>query len=172
MIFKHLSSFSEEQVVPPSTILLEQGNIADRIYFIEKGCVRQYIIKDGVEITIQFFMEGDFVSSAESFKNDIPSQLYIESIEKTHLFYITKSKFRTIVKQNPLLKAQIDNHIFNQFVHFQHLFLSRLMYSPQERYECLLKDKPEFIQRIPSKYIASFLGITPVSLSRIRGRIS
>ena len=84
-----LSPYLKEIVVEPSTMILEQQEVAKRIFFIKEGCLRQYILKDGIEITIQFFLEGDCVSSAESFKMSKPSQFCIQSIEKTHLLYLT-----------------------------------------------------------------------------------
>lgn len=132
MILELLSSQLKEQFVEAYTKIVEQDKTANRIYFIKKGCLRQVVLKDGVEITLQFFTEGDYVSSAESFKNNEPSQFFIESIEQCDLLYIHKSAFRKLVEQNPAVKDKLYDHVFKQFIHFQNLFLSRIMYTPKK----------------------------------------
>jgi len=169
-IFEKLSPYLEQLTVAPNTKLLEQNKIAQKIYFIDKGCLRQYIVKNGVEITAQFFLEKTMVSSAESFRNNLPSQFVLESIEPTQLYYLDKRKFKELANQDLELKGEIEKHIFDQFIYYQQLFLSRITLTPQERYQELLTQQPDLIKRIAQKYLASYLGVTPVSLSRIRAR--
>ena len=132
--------------IPSKTVLLEEGKIADKIYLVRKGCLRLFFYNEGKDITFQFFFEGDFVASFDSLYRGTPSLFSLESIEP--------SEEKTI----------------ERFSFYQHLFLSRIKNTPQQRYEELLKEYPNIIQRVPQHYIASYLGITPVSLSRIRNR--
>jgi len=170
IILEKLAPFLSPLTIDKGAKLLDEGQIARKLFFVQKGCMRQFIRKEGVEITVQFFLEGDSVSSAESFRTASPSEFIIESIEPTNLLYITRTKLLETVKNSPELKHCIEDHIFDQFLHYQNLFLSRIMNSPQERYNNLMLNQPELIKRIPQKYLASYLGITPVSLSRIRNR--
>lgn len=156
--------------VPSKTILLREGEIARNVFFIEKGCLRQWFNKEGKDITFQFFFEGQGVASIDSFLNNTPSIFTIESIEETSLFSISKQDFEELSNKLPEFKEMFQKLIIQRFSHYSHLFLSRIKDSPQERYLDLLKNHPEIIQRIPQHYIASYLGITSVSLSRIRNR--
>lgn len=156
--------------IPAKTTLLKEGECAKTAYYIEKGCVRSWFNNDGKDITFQFFFEGQGVSSVESFRTHQPSLLNLETLEPCILLSITKENFQFILDNSPDFKEIIEAHIFNRLVFYQHLFLSRIKDNPQKRYEELIKNQPEILKRVPQHYIASYLGITPVSLSRIRNR--
>ena len=156
--------------VQPKTILLEEGDIADRIYLIRKGCLRLFFYNEGKDITFQFFFEGDFVASFDSLYKGAPSLFSLESIEPSEVLSIKKEDFYNKIESNPSLRLLYEEKIIERFSLYQHLFLSRIKNTPQQRYEELLREYPNIIQRVPQHYIASYLGITPVSLSRIRNR--
>src|SRR5690554_689349 len=156
--------------VPAKTILLEEGQISRTMYFIEKGCLRTWVNNDGKEITTQFFFEGDSVSSIESFRTNKPSLYSIESLEACVLQTISQQDFQTALEELPELKQKMEEHLFNRLFQAQQLFYSFLKNSPQQRYEELVERYHHIIQRVPQHYIASYLGITSVSLSRIRSR--
>ncbi|SKA30625.1 cAMP-binding domain of CRP or a regulatory subunit of cAMP-dependent protein kinases [Chitinophaga eiseniae] len=165
--FSHL--FKREEI-PAKTRLLHEGEIARKVYFIEKGCCRLSFNNDGKDITFQFFFEGEGVSSAESFRYDKPSLYSIESLEASVVHSLTKADYLTIVESSPLIKQDIEEQTFRRLAYVEKLFLSRIKNSPEERYKELLQQYPRILQRVPQHYIASFLGITSVSLSRIRNR--
>lgn len=169
---KHISTFENAELlsIPPKTILLEEGTIANQLYLIHKGCLRLFFYNGKKDITFQFFCEGDFVASFESFYNNTPSLFSLESIEPSEVLTITKEEFFHIIDNDTAIRHAFEEKIIERFSSYQHLFLSRIKNSPQQRYEELQKEHPEIIQRIPQHYIASYLGITPVSLSRIRNR--
>ena len=156
--------------IPSKTILLEEGKIADRLYLIHKGCLRLFFYNEGKDITFQFFFEGDFVASFDSLYRRKPSLFSLESIEPTEVSTIKRDDFYHIIEQRPSLKQIYEEKLIDRFHVYQQLFLSRIKNTPQQRYEELLKEYPDIIQRVPQHYIASYLGITPVSLSRIRKR--
>jgi CRP-like cAMP-binding protein len=156
--------------IPPKTILLNEGQISTHVYIVKKGCLRQWLNKDGKDITTQFFLEGQAVASIESFMDNSPSMFGIESIEASEIVTITKDKFEELNLKFPVLKEKFQEYIFQRFKNYAELFISRIKDSPRERYEDLLRSHPEIIKRIPQHYIASYLGITPISLSRIRNR--
>lgn len=168
--WKRFQEIFVETEVPPKTILLREGEIAGKIYFIKMGCLREWFNKDGKDVTFQFFFENQPVASIDSFMNQKPSLFTIESIEPSQILSISKSDFDELLSRYPRFKEEYENLIFSRLRNYSQLFLSRIKDSPQERYEDLLKNHPEIIQRIPQHYIASYLGITPISLSRIRNR--
>jgi len=165
--FSHLFKYQD---IAAKTILLREGEISKKAYYIEKGCIRLWFNNDGKEVTFQFFFEGQAVSSIESFNGNHESVFNIETIEPCTLRIITKKDFQMMLDTSPSMAKTVQEHIFQRLLFYQHLFLSRIKDNPQKRYEELIKSQPQILQRVPQHYIASYLGITPVSLSRIRNR--
>jgi CRP-like cAMP-binding protein len=157
---------------PERTTLLREGEIARRMYFIRKGCLRLWFNKAGKDITFQFFVEGQAVSSIESFLGRTRSAFSIETIEPTSVVMVSRNDWERLFQLVPQLKDGLLELIMIRMENYAQLFLSRIRDNPRERYEALVRERPDIIQRVPQHYIASYLGITPVSLSRIRGRIS
>lgn len=164
------SLFFKQHEIPSKTILLNEGEIARQAFYIEKGCLRICFNNNGKDITFQFFFEGEIVSSIESFRTNQPSLFTIESIEPCILHSISKEDFTTVIESSALIKKQIEEHTFQRLIFYQKLFLSHIRDNPEKRYLELLKNNSKILQRVPQHYIASFLGITSVSLSRIRNR--
>ncbi len=159
-----------EKEITSKTILLQEGEISNTIYFIKHGCLREWFNKDGKDITFQFFFDGQPVASIDSFVNQQPSLFTIESIEPSTIVLIERNTFNQLLEKLPDFKDRFKDFMFQRFSNYSQLFLSRIKDSPQERYEDLLHTHPEILQRVPQHYIASYLGITPISLSRIRNR--
>jgi len=160
--------------VPAHTILLNEGDVSKNAFIIEKGCLRLWFNNNGKDITFQFFFENEAVSSAESFNKNIPSLFTIETIEPCVLYRIHKNDMEKILKElneHPDTKEYLLSIAFERQFHYMKHFLSFIRDTPTQRYINLIKEKPQIIQRIPQHYIASYLGITPVSLSRIRGKL-
>lgn len=171
-----LNHFIESQIiseylsVPSKTILLEEGQVAENLYLIRKGCLRLFFYHEGKGITFQFFFEEDFVASFDSLYKRTPSIFYLESIEPTELIVIPREDLYDLINHDLPARQMYEEKLIDRFHAYQQLFLSRIKNTPQQRYEELVKEYPTIIQRIPQHYIASYLGITPVSLSRIRNR--
>lgn len=160
--------------VPAKTVLLREGDISQRAFIIEKGCLRVWVNKNGKDITFQFFFENEGLSSAESFRKNVPSIFTIESVEPCVLHWISKDDLMRIMgetMQIPELRDQLVNGMFERQLHYMKHFLSFITETPKERYLKLVEEKPHIILRVPQQYIASYLGITPVSLSRIRNKV-
>lgn len=160
----------KRQEIPVKTVLLREGQVSTKAFYIEQGCIRLFFNNNGKDITFQFFFEGEGVSSVESFRTNQPSLFTIESIEPCIIHSISKKDFQTILDSSSAIKQQVEEQLFQRMIFYQKLFLSRIKDNPQKRYEELLKHYPKILQRVPQHYIASYLGITPVSLSRIRNR--
>lgn len=153
------------------TTLLSEGMVSKYIYFINKGALRLWNNDDGRDITVQFFFEGQVVSSFESFYLGKNSQFSIESIEDSNITLLSKESLDLLSDKFPNINKYITDIICRRFIDYTNFFLSRIKDSPEKRYCDLLENNPNLIQRVPHYYIASYLGITPVSLSRIRNRI-
>lgn len=156
--------------LPHHTTVLNEGEIANKVFLIKKGCMRLFFYHEGKDITFQFFFENDYVASFDSLITHSPSSFYLETLENTEALYISSTDFLNIIKGNEKAHLLYENFLVNRFHEYQQLFLSRIRDTPQKRYQLLLREHPEIIKRVPQHYIASYLGITPVSLSRIRSR--
>ena len=159
-----------EREIASKMILLKEGEISNYVHYIKKGCLRQCFNKDGRDITFQFFFEGQAVASIDSFINNQPSLFAIESIEHSIIFSLSKDNYEQLQRIYPELKDGFQDLMFQRFKNYSQLFLSQIKDTPRERYEDLINNHPEIIKRVPQHYIASYLGITPISLSRIRNR--
>jgi CRP-like cAMP-binding protein len=157
--------------VPAKTSLLREGEVARWMYFVKEGCLRLWFNKAGKDVTFQFFLEGQAVCSMESFLGGVPSLLSLESIEPTTMVAIGRQDWDRVHEVYPNLRDLFQRILLARMENYARLFLSRIKDSPRERYEELRREHPEIVRRIPQHYIASYLGITPVSLSRIRHRI-
>lgn len=152
------------------TILLKEGDISNECYFILKGCIRSYYLKDGEEQTTEFYTEEQAVTlSCYGKKN--PSEVYLECIEDTIASVGSPGLETKMFQKYPQLEslARVMGDIM--MTKSQDTFAVFKMASPEERYMNLLKNRPDLLQRAPQHQIASYLGIKPESLSRIRKRI-
>lgn len=150
-------------------IILREGEKSNKFYFIEKGILRGWTNKDGKEITFQFMFENNLFCSSESFFLDSPSSYNIETINNCTLFSVEKKEIYKILEDEKFLRL-FNKYIINRLANYQQLLIARIKDKPEERYKNLLKEHPEIILNIPQHYIASYLGVTSVSLSRIRNR--
>lgn len=161
--------------VPAKTILLKEGEVSKKMFLIEKGGIRAWFNNNGKDITSQFFFENETVGSIESFRKNIPSQTTIETIEPSILWWIHKTDLNRIIeeiKEIPQLRDMLIDKIFELTFDYMKYFFSMVKNTPQERYINLLKERPEIIKRVPQHYIASYLGISSVHLSRIKSELA
>jgi CRP-like cAMP-binding protein len=156
--------------IPAKTVLLSEGEVAQHLYLIKKGCLRMWFNKDGKDITTQFFFEDQAVASIDSFMTAQPSLYTLESIEPSTILSTSKENFELLQRLYPAFKEGFQEILLKRFRNYAQLFLSRIKDTPSERYADLIHNHPEIIKRVPQHYIASYLGITPISLSRIRNR--
>lgn len=169
--FKEIEKLFVQREVPAKFTLLKEGKISDRMFLVKKGCLRSYFYKEGKDITFQFFFENDGVASAESFFENKPSKFNIETIEKTVLLEFPKKYYFEAIEKMPELKNMMFKGMQKRVFQYMDYMMSYIKDKPVERYMNLIKTRPEIIQRVPQHYIASYLGMTSVSLSRIRNKI-
>jgi CRP-like cAMP-binding protein len=167
---KILLSIAEKKEYAKKTTLLVQGDICKEIFIIEQGCLRSWLNDYGNDITFQFYFENEIAISFESFQNNQPALFNIETITPVSAYVIQKADFSHLLEKTPSLNDFINDFIIQRFYHYQRLFISRIKNSPQQRYEELIEENPEIFDRVAHHYIATYLGITSVSLSRIRNK--
>jgi CRP-like cAMP-binding protein len=169
------ASYYHRIEVPAKTVLLKEGDISQKAFLIEQGCLRVWFNNNGKDVTFQFAFENDILSGAESFRKRIPSFFSIETIEPSILHWIHKKDLDKImddINQIAEMQKKMTDIAFERQYHYMQHFLSFIRDTPEQRYLNLLKEKPQIIKRVPLQYIATYLGITPVSLSRIRNRLA
>jgi len=179
--FPHLKQHWEAYIglhkrieVPAKTILLHEGDISKRSFIIEKGCLRVWFNNNGKDTTFQFFFENEGLASLESFRKNIPSMFTIETIEPCILYILEKKDYQTIManlSKDAVFMSETANVLVERQLHYMKEFLSFIRDTPQQRYLNLLQQKPQIVQRVPQHYIASYLGITTVHLSRIKSKL-
>ena len=162
------------KTIEKGEFLIKEGSSDKNVYFIRKGLIRSYT-KDDMEdeITFQLFPENQFVTNIHTFLFDEPSKYYYQALEKSKVYAVDYEAFFEMASKNPGLlegnRAVLGKKVMKQA--FQRVE-SFVFLSPEERYKKYVNDYPQLINRAPDKYIANVLGITPVSLSRIRNRIA
>ncbi len=145
------------------------GHTCKTIYFVKSGVVRIYYFKNATDITESFEFENAFVARAESLFTGKPSKKAIQAIEDTILIAIDSDRLFKLFDSHPDLERLFRKIIENSYVNTVSRIESLQFNTAEERYLNLLKDHSNVLKRVPLKLIASYLGITPVSLSRIRG---
>ncbi|SNR92760.1 Crp/Fnr family transcriptional regulator [Flavobacterium sp. ov086] len=161
--------------VPAKTILLEEGEVSKRLFIIEKGGIRVWFNNNGKDLTTQFFFENQSVASIESFMKKLPSPVVIETIEPSVVWWISKNDLDKVleeIKEIPELRDRFINMLFERTFDYMKHFVSFIKDSPTQRYLNLIKERPQITQRVPQHYIASYLGVSTVHLSRIKSKLS
>lgn len=169
---KIIMPYFEPKKIKKKTTLLEIGKVSNEVFYLIKGCIRLYCEKDGEELSTYFFTENMFAGSYDSFLSRKPSKVAIETLEECKVLILTHKGQEKLYEIFPKMNEFIRKAIEQRFILLHDLFISYLLNSPEERYLKLQKDRPELIQRIPQRQIASYIGVTPVSLSRIRNRVT
>ncbi|HEU5291204.1 MAG TPA: Crp/Fnr family transcriptional regulator [Cyclobacteriaceae bacterium] len=163
----HISERFRKKKVGKGSFILKQGEVCTDIVFVEKGCLRLYYLKDDIEVSVWFSFQGNSAIEIYSFISAKPSNYFIEAIEDTEVLYLTKSELQALYESNPGMQEMMRNFWEDVILNLIVRFTSLQTDSAEKRYLDLLK-KPEYMESIPQKYLASFIGVTPTSLSRIR----
>ena len=151
--------------------LLKAGHISSNIHFIQKGLLRCFYLKDGNEVSSWFMKEGDIVVSIESFYQQKSSYESIQALEDCLLYYISYQELQYIYKTFPEFNFTARVLTEKYYTLWAQQLYGLRMQQAHERYKWLLENYPELILRVPSKYLASYLGITEVTLSNIKSKL-
>ena len=168
---QHLSIILKQKEYKKKSLLLQAGQISKNIFFIEKGLTRCFYLKETTEVCSWFMKEGDVIISVESFFKQLPSYESVQALEDTLVYYIDYEElqyiYRNFLEFNFIARVLTEKYYT---LAEQRLFSLR-MQKASERYQHILKNFPELIQRVPSTYLASYLGITLETLSRIKAKL-
>jgi CRP-like cAMP-binding protein len=161
----------DKKIYQKNEIIFTEGKISDEIYFVTKGCVRLFYNVNGNDKTAFFYTEGQFICAGESYTFNIPAIENYQAIEPTEIFVFGKSKIETLLKEFPKFEVIARIATENELITCQKVIASFVTKSAEERYIDLLNTNGELFLRAPQQYIASFLGVSPETLSRIKTRV-
>jgi CRP-like cAMP-binding protein len=151
--------------------LLQEGDVNKYTAFVEKGILRTYTVDDkGAEHILQFALEGWWLADLYSFENNEPSAFNIEALENCELLLITNPSWETLLQKIPAFERYFRILVQNNLIATQRRLIGALSESAEEQYVKLLNTYPDCVQRVPQHMIASYLGITRETLSRIRNQ--
>ncbi len=153
------------------TLLLAEGSYAKECYFILKGCVRSFYLVDGEERTTEFYTENQSINPV-SYLTKQPSTYYLSCLEDCEIAVSSAERNKVLIEKVPKLEALILQMSSELLVQNQVSFDDFKNLSPEKRYLKLLETRPDLFNRVPLQQLATYLGITPVSLSRMRKRIT
>lgn len=157
----------------PHENIIFEGSEKKDVYFIQNGLVRIYLINEkGEEITWGLRLENEVFNNIDKILFDLPSKFFFEALEPTDVFYMDHELLQDLIDKNPKLEKIRKFMLLNLTRQSFKRIDSLILLSPEERYIEFVKSNPDIVNRVPNKYIANIIGITPVSLSRIRQRIA
>ena len=166
--YELLLGIANEKTIQKNQILLYQNTPINKILFIKKGLLRGYKIIDGKDYTHHFYFENWFATDLFSYLNDKPSQLYIESIEETTYYEFKKGDLLNLYKQSHQIESLGRIIAEKAFLLTVEKLADLQLLNLNEKYKALIKRNPALFQRVPQKYIASYMGVSEQSLSRIK----
>lgn len=169
---KEIAGHLDVRIYPKGTILVREGEVSNQCYFVIKGCLRQYLLTEGEEHTVQFFIENEAAVLFSSYTQQLASKHFLVCAEDVVLLVGNPEKENSMFAAYPKLLDITRSMLESDFGKVQDDAAWYRSSTPEERYLRLLNDRPGLIQRVPQHQLASYLGVTPESLSRIRGRLN
>jgi len=162
--------YFESRYLKRKEFLLQEGKVCNFVGFISEGSIRHFHLKDGIEKTCDLSFAGSWVTDFFSFNNNTSGIINLQAMEETVVFVIKKEKLYKLYSD--CRKFETFGRIMAEQVALRatEIAMSLSSEKPRERFENLLEKQPDLFQRIPQRYIANFLGISPESLSRIKNR--
>ncbi|MFI1744696.1 Crp/Fnr family transcriptional regulator [Thalassobellus sediminis] len=170
--WKFFSSKLQKVELEKNTTILEIGKTENYLSFISKGIIRLYIPKEESDLTFGFLFENEFVTAYDSFLAQSPSEYQIETLTETILWQISNNDLQKVYQRTNNGNVIGRKMAEKMFLIKSKREISLLNKTAEERYLDLFTYRPKLLQQIPLKYIASYIGITPQALSRIRKRIN
>lgn len=169
----YLDSIMEYRFVPKKTMLLHEGDICNFEAYINKGCIRSYYIdENGFEVTLQFAIEDWWVSDIASFQDHVPSNMFIETLEDCELLMLSPQTKEELLARVPKLERVFRLMVQRNLAVLQSRLFKTISTSAREKYLDFLKRYPTIPQRVAQHYIASYLGISPEFLSKVRTKMA
>jgi CRP-like cAMP-binding protein len=168
----HFLEFGKDLHVDANKPLVRAGEVAKYVYLIQSGAVRLCVRNaEGGETSVQFFFEGDMVSSLESMVSGCPSELDVITMEVCQLRVLDRDAVLTKVRSHATMPSQLLALTQQRLIDYINLYTSAIAQTPTQRYQTMLATQPDKLARIPLHILAGYLGVTPVHLSRIRRKL-
>ena len=169
-VFNNLLQYKE---VPKKTVMLHEGDICQFEAYINKGCIRSYYINEnGFEVTLQFAIEDWWVSDITSFHERVPSHMFIETLEDCELLLLSPETKERLLTQVPKFERMFRLMVQRNLSVLQGRLVQTIATSATEKYVDFVTRYPTIPQRVAQHYIASYLGISPEFLSKVRSRLA
>ncbi|NML22625.1 Crp/Fnr family transcriptional regulator [Pseudoflavitalea sp. G-6-1-2] len=168
---EHLLAAFTQVVLPKNEYLIEEGRTCRHLYFLEQGCLRGFYNLDGKEITHWFGFENDFVTSFHSFITQTPAVENIQLMEGSVLWSISKETLTKLLDEHQEVERLLRIAYEKYYIRLEGRFVNSQFRTATERYEQLLQENSQIVERVPLGYIASYLGISQETLSRVRSRL-
>ena len=171
--FSYFKTFFTQKKLRKRQYFLQEGDVSKYQAFVEKGIARSYTVDEkGSEHILQFASEGWWITDLSSYLTSEPSILHIDALEDVELLLLTKPNWEEAMKKIPALERYFRIIIQNHLVSTQKRLLQSLVETAEEKYNRFLRAYPECAQRVPQHMIASYLGVTRETLSRVRKQIA
>ncbi len=164
-------SFFKPLKVKKNEFLVLHGQTEQRMYFVNKGCLRIFFINEqGDEATRYIAFENNFATALVSFITSQPSLEYIQAVESSELLYINRKDIQHLLNASPAWQTFYRHYLEMAYVNNTNRLMSFITMEAGQRYKQLLEENPKAIKRLPNKLLASFLNISPETLSRLKTR--
>lgn len=150
--------------------LLREGHVCKDIVFVQKGCLRLFYISNGIETSVWFSFPCSSAIEISSFISGQPTGYYLQAIEESEILYMPKTDLNELYQLYPQMQEMMKNFLEDVVLNLINRLTSLQRDTAEQRYLQLINN-PDYLQRIPQKYLASFIAVTPTSLSRIRRNI-
>ena len=161
----------KSRAIKKNEYLLREGETCRDLVFVQKGCLRLYYLKDDIEVSVWFAFQQSSAIEIYSFISENPSNYFLQAIEYSEVLYLPKTELNKLYQNQPKMQEMMRNFWEDVILNLVNRFTALQTDSAEKRYLDLLS-KPAYLETIPQKYLASFLGVTPTSLSRIRRQIT
>jgi len=156
--------------VKKNTYVFRQGDTCKDFVFVDKGCLRLYYVKDGIEVSVWFAFQPSSAIEVYSFISEKPSDYFLQAIEDSEVLYLPKTELKKMYQSHPKMQEMMRNYWEAALLELINRFTALEKDSAEKRYLDLINNT-DYLGTIPQKYLASFIGVTPTSLSRIRRKI-
>ena len=168
----YIRTFLKPKKLRKKQYLLQEGDVCGFIAFVEKGALRAYSLDEkGTEHIIQFALEGWLISDLYSFLTAEPATYHIDALEDCELVLISKNANEELLKKLPKYETWMRLQITGAYIAMQKRLTSILSQSLEDRYKSFTAIYPNIIQRVPQHMVASYMGLTPETLSRVRSKM-
>ncbi|CDT20429.1 Crp/Fnr family transcriptional regulator [Sphingobacterium faecium] len=168
-----IAAFFSFKKIRKKQFILEEGEICMHLSFVNKGLIKSYRLDEkGNEHISLFGWEGWWISDFNSYINQQPATLYIDAVEDTELFLLTRAAYEQLTLDVPIMDRYFRLLYQNSLVTKDERLISSNSYSAEEKFQRLIQSNPEIMQRVPQHLVASYLGLAPETLSRIRKKLA